>query len=112
MKAHLIDTHFLVPRSRSSAKVKVKYQGNVSQKMGVLGALVVHKHILFSNGFIPTEDSTSFNPFPNKPLFVCVCSTRLSLENTVGKRENAHNRQYVLFRQYVLRLWRTLPPFI
>ena len=47
MKAHLIDTHLLVPRSRSSAKVKVKYQGNVSQKMGVSGALVVHKHIFF-----------------------------------------------------------------
>ena len=31
MKAHLIDTH-LVPRSRSSAKVKIKYQGHVSQK--------------------------------------------------------------------------------
>ena len=38
MKAHLIDTHLLVPRSRSSAKVEVKYQGHVSQKMGVSGA--------------------------------------------------------------------------
>ena len=47
MKAYLIDTHLLVPRSRSSAKVKVKYQGHVSQKMGVSGALVFHKHILF-----------------------------------------------------------------
>ena len=47
MKAHLIDTHLLVPRSRSSAKVKVRYQGHVSQKMGVFGALVFHKHILF-----------------------------------------------------------------
>ena len=47
MKAYLIDTHLLVPRSRSSAKVKVKYQGHVSQKIGVLGALVFHKHILF-----------------------------------------------------------------
>ena len=47
MKAHLTDTHLLVPWSRSSAKVKVKYQGHVSQKMGVLGALVFHKHTLF-----------------------------------------------------------------
>ena len=46
MKAHLIDTHLLVPRSRSFAKVKVKYQGHVSQNMGVSGALVFHKHIL------------------------------------------------------------------
>ena len=50
MKAHLIDTHLLVPRSRSSAKVKVKYQGHVSQKMGVSGALVFHKNILFFLG--------------------------------------------------------------
>ena len=47
MKAHLIVTHLLVPRSRSAAKVKVKYQGHGSQKMGVSGALVFHKHILF-----------------------------------------------------------------
>ena len=47
MKAHLIDTHLLVPRSRSSAKIKVKYQGHLSQRMGVAGALVFHKHILF-----------------------------------------------------------------
>ena len=46
MKAHLIDTH-LVPKSRSSAKVKVRYQGHVSQKMGVSGASVLQKHILF-----------------------------------------------------------------
>ena len=48
MKAHLIDTHLLVPRSRLSAKVKVKYQGHVSQNMGVSGALVFHKHILLT----------------------------------------------------------------
>ena len=46
MKAHLIDKHLLLPRS--SAKVKVKYQGHVSQKMGVSGAFVFHKHILFA----------------------------------------------------------------
>ena len=44
MKAHLIDTHLLV--LRSSTKVKVKYQGRVSQKMGVSGALVFHKRIM------------------------------------------------------------------
>ena len=42
-----MDTHLLVPRSRSSTKVKVKYQGHVSQKMGVSGALVFYKHVLF-----------------------------------------------------------------
>ena len=48
MKAHFIVTHLQVPRSRLSAKVKVKYQGHVSQKMGVSGALVFHKHILLN----------------------------------------------------------------
>ena len=51
MKAHLIDTHLLVPRSRSSAKVKVIYQGHVFQKMGVSGALVFHKRIMFYLSF-------------------------------------------------------------
>ena len=32
MKAHLINMHLLVLRSRSSAKVKVEYQGYISQK--------------------------------------------------------------------------------
>ena len=32
MKAYLINRHLLVPRSRSPAKVKVKYKGYISQK--------------------------------------------------------------------------------
>ena len=55
MKAHLINTRLLVPRSKSSAKVKVKYQGHVSQKMGVLGALVFHKHILLDSASWDSE---------------------------------------------------------
>ena len=46
MKAHLIDTHLLEPRSRSSAKVKVKYQGHVPQNMGVWGVLVFLKQFV------------------------------------------------------------------
>ena len=46
MKAYLTNMHLLVPRSRSSAKVKVKYKGYISQKMAVSGAFVFHKHIL------------------------------------------------------------------
>ena len=48
MKAHLIDTHLLVPRSRSSAKVKVKYQDHVSQNMGVSGGISISQtHLVF-----------------------------------------------------------------
>ena len=48
MKAHLIDTHLLVPRSRSSTKVKVNNQGHVSQEMDISVALVFHNPILFT----------------------------------------------------------------
>ena len=47
MKAHLISKHLLVPRLKSSARVKVKYKGYISQKKAVSGAFVFHKHILF-----------------------------------------------------------------
>ena len=70
MKAHLIDTHLLVPRSRSSAKVKVKYHCHVSQKMGVSGALVFHKHILFNNVFYAICILNSFYSH----ISVVVCS--------------------------------------
>ena len=46
MKAYLINMHLLVPRSRSSAKVRVNYKGYISQKMAVSGAFLFHKHIL------------------------------------------------------------------
>ena len=46
MKACLINMHLLVPRSRSCAKVKVKYKGYIFQKIVVLGAFMFHKHIL------------------------------------------------------------------
>ena len=39
--------HLLVQRSRSSAKVKIKYKGYISQKMAVSGAFMFHKHMLF-----------------------------------------------------------------
>ena len=47
MKAHLINMHLLVPRSRSSAKVKVKYQGFISQRIAISGSFMFHKQILF-----------------------------------------------------------------
>ena len=45
MKANLINTHLLVPRTRSSAKVKVEYQGHNSgllkKKNGGFGGISV-----------------------------------------------------------------------
>ena len=51
MKAYIINMNLLVPKSRSSAKVKVKYKGYISQKMAVSGAFMFHKHRLFYKVF-------------------------------------------------------------
>ena len=68
MKAHLIDTHLLVLRSRSSAKVKVKYQGHVSQKMGVSGGISVSQThlVLVSSPMLLGQ----FDPLPNDKILV------------------------------------------
>ena len=49
MKAYLINRHLLVPRSRSPAKVKVKYKGYISQKKnGRFGGIRVSQtHLVF-----------------------------------------------------------------
>ena len=63
MKAYLINMHLLVPRSRSSAKVKVKYKGYISQKMAVSGAFVIHKHILGFFFFFLKKKKKKKNPY-------------------------------------------------
>ena len=62
MKEYLINMHLLVTRSTSSAKVKVKYKGYISQKMAILGAFMFHKHILFVN----ISEGVDVNVTPDK----------------------------------------------
>ena len=48
MKAHLNDTHLLVLRSRSSSRVKIKYQGHISQNNGHFGGISASQtHLVF-----------------------------------------------------------------
>ena len=49
------------------------------------------------------------NPFPNKPLFLCVCC--ICLLKTLGKGETAHFKQFLLFRHCFLYFWRTFSHF-
>ena len=49
----------------------------------------------------------TFNPFPNKPLSLHVCS--ISLENTVGTGEIVPNEQFFLFPVFSTRLENFLP---
>ena len=52
MKAYLIDTHLLVLRSISSAKVNVKYQGHISEKVAISEGISVSHAQFFLVKFI------------------------------------------------------------
>ena len=69
MKAHLITKHLVVPRSRSFAKVKVNYQGHSFQNTAIFGGINVSETQL--------AHQYLFNPFPNNPWFLRVCSRSL-----------------------------------
>ena len=61
------------------------------------------------SGFLPVghkrlELCGRVNPFPNKRWFLHVCSR--SHENTVQKGEIPHNKQFLLFSQCFLPIWR------
>ena len=118
MKAYLINTHLLVPRSRSSAKVKVKYQGNFSQKMGVSRALVFHKHILFFQSYRNLEKKTIvlrmvgeygsslgsqlqlLLAYPITTQYCILTHWRyIAVQKIVRKGEIACNKQFLLFSQ-------------
>ena len=77
MKAHLIDTHLLVPRSRSSTKVKVIYQGHVFHKMDVSGISVSPKHLVYiytlQNEYFRGYPGISLSVCPSVCPFVCLC---------------------------------------
>ena len=66
MKAYLINMHLLVPRSRSPAKVKVKYKGYISQKNGRFGGIHVSQTHLAS-GSLRFESHQDFIFLP------CIC---------------------------------------
>ena len=96
MKAYLINMHLLVPRSRSSAKVKVKYKGCISQKNCRFGGIHVSQ----------THLVLFFNPSPNKPWFLHVCST--SLLKTLWVKEKLLVRNNFSFSHsvfYPLKCW-------
>ena len=66
MKAYLINMHLLVPRPRSSTKVKVKYKGYISKKMAVWGQfdsqryLVVFVKILYNRDWYQSNRWSAF----------------------------------------------------
>ena len=60
-----------------------------------------------ATNFCPVLRVFCFNPFPNKPWFLLVCSVSFSFENTAGKGEIARDEQFLLFPSCFLPIWRT-----
>ena len=66
MKAYLINMHLLVPRSRSSAKVKVKFKGYISQKNGCFGGIRVSQtHLVKNVNCLLLKDFSNFESNTN-----------------------------------------------
>ena len=70
----------------------------------------IHVAVCIQNTSFFQRDGWGINPFPNKTL-VFTCLHCESFENTVGKREIAHNEQFLLFPQCFLPIWRTFIQF-
>ena len=82
---------------------KLKKKKNIVGK----GENAGYQHfLLFTQCF---QKASFFNPFQNKPWFLCVCS--ISLWKTLGKGEIARNKQFLLFPQCFLPVWRTFCHF-
>ena len=86
------------------------------------GEYVDNQHfLLFPKCFLPIQKEhllvsdiyfvicKRFNPFPNKPLFLRVCSQ--SLLKTLWEEEIAQNKQFLLFPQCFLSIWKTFCHF-
>ena len=100
MKAHLIDTHLLVPRSRSSAKAKVKYQGHVSEKMGVSRALVFHKHILFDFAFFPFNHQQMMSVEYMRFIFIRLSKTGRIMGSPLAGGRRPHSLSGAYLQDY------------
>ena len=78
------------------------------------GEIACNKQFLLFSVFSTQYDSCflfyiHFNPFPNKPWFLRVCS--IFFENNVGKGEIARYEQFLLFPQCFLPIWMTFCHF-
>ena len=106
MKAYFINTHLLVPRSWSSAKVKVKYQGHVSQTVGVVGALCFTNTSCFIRFKGPKSGAQEWVNKAVLTLFNTILTynnPEKPFENTVGK-EDAGDQHFLFFPQCCLKL--------
>ena len=67
-------------------------------------ALILDKLITMTIEEVEEQIFFFFNRFPKMSLLLHVCTT----ENTVGKGEIAHNKQFLFFSKCFLPFWRTV----
>ena len=88
LKKHLFNTHLLEPRSSSSAKIKVKYEGHIlKKKKAISWTLIFHKKLIFLN-------HNDYYYFHFLSLFLSVFLIRLLSEQMT---RNCHRRGIVCF---------------
>ena len=81
----------------------------LKKQIHLSNSVFVNAALHFNNLYICHPVETNFNPFPNKPLFLLLCSA--SLLKTLRGGEIARNEQFLLFPQCFLPIWRTLYHF-
>ena len=96
--------------SRSSVKVKIKYQTREIRKMAIAGTFVFNKHILF---YFTELESFADDHFQNL-LCILILTHQLwiAFENIVGKEEIARNKQFLLFPRCFLLNQIIVPPSV
>ena len=91
-------TFLLVPSSRSSVKVKVEYQGHNFQKMAIVGASVLHKHILFHSVLFQIRGIFNLiNPLPHNEMSP-IGEKKKTFKNEL-KKGGDHN--FLLFHKFL-----------
>ena len=82
----------------------------VKDKMVFLVSLLQLEYFAIPFSLTLYSTDTHFNPFPKQAL-VFTCLQYKSFENTAGKGEIAHNKQFLLFAQCSLPVWKTFCQF-
>ena len=83
------------------------------EKMVVTSILIFFQQCFFQKPYCLgswNQGLVLYGPFPNKPWFSCV--QYKSFKKTVGKGENACSKQFLLFPQCFLPIWRTYCHFL
>ena len=93
------------PKLKEFAGHNFKFDENGKKLFKRVKTLCVKEELLVMGNF--SFHHSIFNPLPDKPCLQYKC-----FENTTGKGEIARNKQFLLFLQCCLLIWRTATIFV